>query len=95
MIRIKQFRPFPRNELLRAIGTARRVAVLDRNHSPGSGGIFWSEVAATLHDTDVLLQGYIVGIAGGDVTPAVIGNVIDDLNERVTAADPQWQEVAV
>lgn len=95
MIRIKQFRPFPREELLRAIGTARRIGVLDRNHSPGSGGIFWGEVAATLHDTDVLLQNYIVGIAGGDVTPAVIDNVIDDLDERVTASDPQWQEVAV
>jgi pyruvate/2-oxoacid:ferredoxin oxidoreductase alpha subunit len=95
MIRIKQFRPFPRAELLRAIGNASRVGVLDRNHSPGSGGIFWSEVAATLHDNDVVLQDYIVGIAGGDVTPGVLENIIDDLGERVIAAEPQWQEVAV
>jgi len=94
MIRIKQFRPFPRSELLRAIGGAKRVGVLDRNHSPGSGGIFWSEVAATLHSTDILLQDYIAGIGGGDVTPDLLDRIIDDLNARTATVDPMWQEVA-
>ena len=48
LVRAKLFRPFLREEFARAIGPARRVAVLDRNHSPGSGGIFWSEVATSL-----------------------------------------------
>ena len=95
MIRIKQFRPFPRHELLDAVGGARRVAVLDRNHSPGSGGIFWSEVAATLRGRDLLLQDYIVGLGGGDVTPATLDSIIDDLNSRTAATDAVWQEVAV
>jgi pyruvate/2-oxoacid:ferredoxin oxidoreductase alpha subunit len=95
MIRIKQFRPFPRSELLRAIGGAKRVGVLDRNHSPGSGGIFWGEVAATLHNADILLQDYIAGIGGGDVTPGILDTIIDDLNTRTAAVDPLWQEVAV
>jgi pyruvate/2-oxoacid:ferredoxin oxidoreductase alpha subunit len=92
MIRIKQFRPFPRNELLQAIGGATRVGVLDRNHSPGSGGIFWSEVAATLRDRNVLLQDYIAGIGGGDVTPEMLDAVIDDLASRTTAVEPLWQD---
>jgi pyruvate/2-oxoacid:ferredoxin oxidoreductase alpha subunit len=95
MIRIKQFRPFPRRELLDAVGGAKRVAVLDRNHSPGSGGIFWSEVAATLRGRDVLLQDYIVGLGGGDVTPATLVSIIGDLNSRTVAVDAVWQEVAV
>ena len=95
MIRIKQFRPFPRSELLQAIGDAKRVGVLDRNHSPGSGGIFWSEVAATVRNSDLLLQNYIVGIGGGDVTPEILDGIIDDLGSRTTAVDPLWQEVAV
>jgi pyruvate/2-oxoacid:ferredoxin oxidoreductase alpha subunit len=95
MIRIKQFRPFPRAELLRAIGGAKRVGVLDRNHSPGSGGIFWGEVAATLRDRDVLLQNYITGIGGGDVTPEIIDGIVDDLQRRTESVDPIWQEVAV
>ena len=93
MIRIKQFRPFPREELLRAIGPAKKVGVLDRNHAPGSGGIFWNEVAATLRGTDVLLQDYIVGIGGGDVTPKTIGRIADDLANRTQSEEPVWQEV--
>ena len=95
MIRVKQFRPFPRAELLRAIGGATRVGVLDRNHSPGSGGIFWSEVAATLRETGVLLQNYIAGIGGGDVTPEVVSQIADDLSGRTVASEPLWQEAAV
>jgi len=93
MIRAKLFRPFPRQEMLRAIGRARRVGVLDRNHSAGSGGIFWQEIAATLQGrADVILQDYLVGLGGGDVTPEIIDDVIDDLARRDRAAQPIWQE---
>lgn len=94
MIRIKQFRPFPRAEVLRAIGTAKKVGVLDRNHSPGSGGIFWNEVATTLRERDVLVQDYIVGLGGGDVTPATIGTIADDLAARTASDEPVWKEVS-
>ncbi|MDO8630385.1 MAG: hypothetical protein Q7R41_07815 [Phycisphaerales bacterium] len=93
MIRAKLFRPFPREELLRAIGSARRVGVLDRNHSAGSGGIFWQEVAVTLQERpDVLVQDYLIGLGGGDVTPEIIDGVIDDLASRARATQPIWQE---
>ena len=93
MIRTKLFRPFPREELLAAIGSAKRVGVMDRNHSPGSGGIFWLEIAATLRQRpDVLLQDYLVGLGGGDVTPDNINAIIDDLNHRTSASDPEWKD---
>jgi pyruvate/2-oxoacid:ferredoxin oxidoreductase alpha subunit len=96
MIKLKLFRPFPRRELLDAVGKARRVGVLDRNHSPGSGGIFWQEVAATLGQrSDAVVQDYIVGLGGGDVTPEVIDRIIDDLTERSESCEPIWEEVAV
>ena len=96
MIRTKLFRPFPRKELLAAIGNASRVAVLDRNHSPGSGGIFWLEIAATLKDRpDVLLQDYLVGLGGGDVTPENIHVIIDDLGQRETASEPEWKDTSI
>jgi pyruvate/2-oxoacid:ferredoxin oxidoreductase alpha subunit len=94
MVRIKQFRPFPREELGRAIGNAKKVGVLDRNHSPGSGGIFGTEVAATLRG-DVIVQDYIVGIGGGDVTPADVSEIADDLAARTESTEPLWKELAV
>ncbi len=95
MVRAKMFRPFPRDEYITAIGSAKRVGVLDRNHSPGSGGIFWQEIATTLRQCpDVLLQDYLVGLCGGDVTPEVINEIIDDLNNRSESVPPLWKEVA-
>lgn len=82
-VQLKLFRPFLRDELVRAIGSARRVAVLDRDHSPGSGGILWNEIATSLRGKpDVLLQGYIVGLGGGEVDPPLIELVLDDLAGR-------------
>jgi len=95
LIKAKMFRPFPRREFLDAVRSAKRIGVLDRNHSPGSGGIFWQEIAATLQGhNDALLQDYLVGLGGGDVTPELIDQIIDDLQKRATAADPVWKEVA-
>ncbi len=95
MIKSKLFRPFPRTEMLAAVGNAKRVGVLDRNHSPGSGGIFWQEIATTLRErSGVIVQGYLVGLGGGDVTPKVINEIIDDLAGRDKAGEPVWKVVA-
>jgi pyruvate/2-oxoacid:ferredoxin oxidoreductase alpha subunit len=93
MIRTKLFRPFPREQLRKVIGDCKRVAVLDRNHSPGSGGIFWQEVATSLaHTPGLLLQDYLVGLGGVDVTPAIINEIIDDMNERTEATAPEFKD---
>ena len=95
MIKAKMFRPFPRDILRKALGKATRIGVLDRNHSPGSGGIFWQEVAATLGNRpNTILQDYLVGLGGGDVTPAVLNEIVDDLVGRNAAVEPIWKEVA-
>ena len=95
LVKLKMFRPFPRELLRRTLGRVPRIGVLDRNHSPGSGGIFAQELAASLQGrSDCLLQDYIVGIGGGDVTPEVIDEILDDLLRRKTAEAPVWKEVA-
>jgi pyruvate/2-oxoacid:ferredoxin oxidoreductase alpha subunit len=88
------FRPFPRAELRAAATSAKRIGVLDRNHSPGSGGIFWQEVAAALGADHAMIQDYLVGLGGGDVTPATLHGIADDLTSRTHAAAPIWKEVA-
>ena len=95
MIKAKMFRPFPREEYRQAIGSAKKIGVLDRNHSPGSGGIFWQEIAATFQNRpDLLVQDYLVGLGGGDVTPKILGEILDDLVKRDRAVEPVWKEVA-
>jgi pyruvate/2-oxoacid:ferredoxin oxidoreductase alpha subunit len=95
MVKLRLFRPVPRAEILAAVSGAKRVGVIERDHSPGSGGVFWGEVAVSMRDrSDILLQDYLVGLGGGDVTPPLIAEIIDDLTVRTRAEDPIWKGVA-
>jgi pyruvate/2-oxoacid:ferredoxin oxidoreductase alpha subunit len=93
MIRIKLFRPFPRDELRALCAGVPRVGVLDRNYSAGTGGIFAQEVRASLQGLDgrePLVQGYLAGVGGRDVVPELVHQVVDDLGRRDAAGEPLW-----
>ena len=80
LVKIKMFRPFPSELLRAALAGVDRVAVLDRNISPGHGGIFAEELRAALYDLPTEdrpeIYGYVLGLGGRDITPAVIDDVI-------------------
>ena len=80
LVKVKMFRPFPTEQLRAALAGVDRVAVLDRNISPGHGGIFAEELRAALYDLPEedrpLIYGYVLGLGGRDITPAVIDEVI-------------------
>ena len=67
-IRIRQFRPFPHLDL-----EGKRVVVLDRDYSPGAGGIVAQEIRFR-HDVKVFNM--IAGLGGQDVTYKEIAAVV-------------------
>lgn len=81
LVKMKMFRPFPADTLRTLLSGVERVAVLDRNLSPGRSGIFAEEIRAALYDVDPeerpALYGYVVGLGGRDVTPGTIDDIID------------------
>ncbi len=93
LVKVKMFRPFPSAALKSALKGIPRVAVLDRNISPGHGGIFAEEIRASLFDVPMddrpMLFGYVLGLGGRDVTPTVIEEIIDQTRqaERVERED--------
>ncbi len=95
LIKIRLFRPFPEAPLRDACRSARRVGVLDRNYAAGIGGVFWQDLRAAFqgHERDLLIQDYLTGICGGDVTPAMIEEVLADLAGRSRAGRPVWPGV--
>ncbi len=95
LIKVKLYRPFPEAELLEACQMARKVAVLDRNYAAGVGGVFWQDTRAAFcgHRDDLMIQDYLTGVCGGDVTPAMLEEVLDDLAARRRAGDPKWMGI--
>ena len=81
LVKVKMFRPFPTERLREVLAPAARVAVLDRNISPGHGGIFAEEIRSALYDLAPerrpILLGHVVGLGGRDVTPDVIRGIVD------------------
>jgi len=68
LARLRVFRPFPQEEILR-LGEKADLIVIDRNVSVGVGGAVFNEVKASLYGkSNAKVYGYIAGLGGKDVT---------------------------
>jgi len=68
LARLRVFRPFPQEEILR-LGENADLIVIDRNVSVGMGGAVFSEVKSSLYGkSNAKVYGYIAGLGGKDVT---------------------------
>jgi pyruvate/2-oxoacid:ferredoxin oxidoreductase alpha subunit len=90
-LRVRMFRPLPEEAIGLALRHCKRVAVMDRNLSPGLGGILWAEMRAIAEPTAVV-QNYLVGLGGGDIRPAHVDRVIRDVASREKATEPVFME---
>ena len=77
LLKIKMFRPFPAEKIQGLVCSAEKLAVIDRNFSLGAGGIFTQEIRACLCNMPKhpLVFGYIAGLGGRDITPAVLMDI--------------------
>ncbi len=92
-VRVRMFRPLPAAELARLLAEVPRVAVVDRDLSPGLGGILWSEVRG-LAAPRAEVQGHLMGLGGGDVEPEDLVAVLRRTAELRRAGAPIFVEVA-
>jgi pyruvate/2-oxoacid:ferredoxin oxidoreductase alpha subunit len=93
LLKIRLFRPFPVEAVRNALKGKTKIAVIDRNISLGSGGIFCQELrAALIHSPDhPLTYSYIAGVGGTDVTPEVIQKIALEVMNRSEPFDkPIW-----
>ncbi len=68
LIRIRFFRPFPADEIRKAVKGTKGTGIIDRSISFGSGGNTFLEVSSSLYGTDnPPLYGFIAGLGGRDV----------------------------
>ncbi len=93
LLKLRLFRPFPQELVQRTLQGKKKIAVIDRNVSLGSGGIFCQELrAALVHSPDrAFIFSYLAGIGGTDVTPGVIEKIVFDVEARSEPDDqPIW-----
>jgi pyruvate/2-oxoacid:ferredoxin oxidoreductase alpha subunit len=83
LVRIRLFRPFPKAALIETLKHARRIAVIDRNISPGQEGVFSEELKAALYAGDhrIPVFSFVLGLGGTNVSPAHIKKAIKMTSE--------------
>ena len=64
------YRPFPLASLRNAVGSARRVIVVEKSLAPGIGGILSTDVCTALAGTGIPILTTIAGLGGRPITKA-------------------------
>ena len=85
LLKIRVFRPFPQEEIQKALKEASQVAVLDKDISFGVGGALYNDIKAKMN---INAYGFIVGLGGRDITPQHIIEIINKSKNPIT--DIQW-----
>jgi pyruvate/2-oxoacid:ferredoxin oxidoreductase alpha subunit len=93
-VRVRMFRPFPAEQLARLFRGVRRIAVIDRDLSPGFGGVLWGEARGQA-EPGAIVQGYVIGVGGGDVRPEHVAAIAADLAARASASAPVLMEAGL
>jgi pyruvate/2-oxoacid:ferredoxin oxidoreductase alpha subunit len=89
--RVRMFRPFPAEQLAGLFRGVRRIAVIDRDLSLGFGGVLWGEVRGQA-EPGAVVQGYVIGVGGGDVRPEHVAAIVADVSARTSAGRPILME---
>ena len=86
LLKIRVYRPFPGEEVAKALKHVKAVAVLDKADSLNAiGGALFEDVVSSLYvnKTDVPVVNYVYGIGGRDTKSNDIEKVFNDLQEIV------------
>lgn len=86
VLRLRAFRPFPKQDVIEALADVKAVAVMDRSHSFGAhGGPIFHEIRHILYDspTHPFVVNYIYGLGGRDMPQHLVHQIYKDLQEIV------------
>jgi pyruvate ferredoxin oxidoreductase alpha subunit len=86
LLRLRTFRPFPSQDLIKPLENVKAIAVLDRSHSFGAhGGPIFHEVRHVLYDapTHPQVVNYVYGLGGRDMPQTLIHRIFKDLQKIV------------
>jgi pyruvate ferredoxin oxidoreductase alpha subunit len=96
LLKVKAFRPFPSEEIRKELKGIPKVAVIDRNISCGTGGIFAEELKSALCNEEdrPMVFSYVAGLGGRDITQETISNVIEyTLEQDRPKEDILWPDL--
>jgi pyruvate/2-oxoacid:ferredoxin oxidoreductase alpha subunit len=92
LLKVRLFRPLPVEALRDALAGIPDVMVLDRNFSPGVGGVLHQELKAALFGMADAprVHGILAGVGGVNVSPERIEQMADQVHRAEPSSDSLW-----
>jgi pyruvate ferredoxin oxidoreductase alpha subunit len=84
LMKIRLFRPFPTEAIVKALAGRAKVAVIDQNLAPGMGGITYPEIVTAMYgrkDSPEKILSVIGGLGGKDIKEDDFMAIVDKLND--------------
>ena len=84
LVRIRYLRPFPNEEIAKAVSGAKAVAVLEKDISFGNEGTVYTNVNSALHKAGLSIpsSNYIGGLGGRNISGEEIEGIFGELKEH-------------
>jgi pyruvate/2-oxoacid:ferredoxin oxidoreductase alpha subunit len=92
LVKVRLFRPLPVQALRAALAGVPDVLVLDRNYSPGHGGVLHQELRAALYGMPRAprIHGYLAGVGGVNVPPEKIAEWVGMASASAPEPESVW-----
>jgi pyruvate/2-oxoacid:ferredoxin oxidoreductase alpha subunit len=92
LVKVRLFRPLPTAGLREALTGFDDVIVLDRNYSPGCGGVLHQELRSALYGSAQTprIHGLLAGVGGVNVSPGKIVEFVQQALQSEAQSDSQW-----
>jgi pyruvate/2-oxoacid:ferredoxin oxidoreductase alpha subunit len=92
LLKLRLLRPLPVQALRVALEGVPDVVVLDRNHSPGLGGIVHQELRAALYGVAAppRIHGFLAGVGGVNVSPEAIAQLVRGALQSPPRVESEW-----
>jgi pyruvate/2-oxoacid:ferredoxin oxidoreductase alpha subunit len=92
LLKVRLFRPLPAQALRAALAGVPDALVLDRNYSPGCGGVLHQELRAALYGmaNAPRIHGYLAGVGGINVSPEKIGEFVRAASAGEAPPESVW-----
>ncbi len=92
LVKVRLFRPLPAAALRVALSGFDDIIVLDRNYSPGYGGVLHQELRSVLYGAPVTprMHGLLAGVGGVNVSPAKVAEFVRQAVQGEVQNESQW-----
>ena len=89
LIKIKSFRPFPKQKIISCCKSLKGIAVIDRNISLGNEGALYTELRSAFYSqkNKPIINGFIAGLGGRDIT---LSHIKTAFNKIENSSDTEW-----